>query len=295
VDPNAVIPNDYRAWSLETKDGRSLTGIMKQQDEKSVTLLTQNETAVIPRAEIESLRESQLSMMPEGLLQTFNDQEVRDLIFYLRSPAQAPMPVVAKSDTAMFDPKDLSAWDGDKSLWSVENGEIVGRTATGLKHNEFLKSKASLDDFRLVVEMKLTPNKENSGIQFHSERFGEYEMKGPQADAGQGWWGKLYEENGRALLWNKPGDGFIKTNDWNTYEVVAVGSRVLTAINGHRCVDLDDAKISQHGILGLQMHAGGPLEVRFKDLRLEANPKAELITVGRGGERAEGRRASGSQ
>ena len=92
VDPNAVIPNDYRAWSLETKDGRSLTGLMNQQDEKSVTLVTANETAVIPRAEIESLRESQLSMMPEGLLQTFNDQEVRDLIFYLRSPAQAPMP-----------------------------------------------------------------------------------------------------------------------------------------------------------------------------------------------------------
>jgi putative membrane-bound dehydrogenase-like protein len=101
VDPNAVIPNDYRAWSLETKDGRSLTGILKQQDEKSVTLLTQNETAVIPRSEIESLRESQLSMMPEGLLQTFNDQEVRDLIFYLRSPAQAPMPESPKGGAAL--------------------------------------------------------------------------------------------------------------------------------------------------------------------------------------------------
>jgi putative membrane-bound dehydrogenase-like protein len=279
VDPNAVIPNDYRAWSLETKDGRSITGIMKQQDEKSVTLLTQNETAVIPRSEIESLRESQLSMMPEGLLQTFNDQEVRDLIYYLRGPAQAPMPVATQTGPVLFNGKDLSAWDGDTSLWSVENGEIVGKTATGLKHNEFLKSKASLDDFRLVVKIKLTPNKENSGIQFHSERFGQYEMKGPQADAGAGWWGKLYEENGRALLWNKPGDGFIKTNDWNTYEVLAVGSRVQTAINGHRCVDVDDAKISQHGILGLQMHAGGPLEVRFKEIQLEANPKAELITV----------------
>jgi hypothetical protein len=163
----------------------------------------------------------------------------------------------------------------------VENSEIVGHTAAGLKHNEFLKSKASLDDFRLVVKIKLTPNKENSGIQFHSERFGEYEMKGPQADAGAGWWGMLYEENGRALLWKKPGDGLIKTNDWNTYEVLAVGSRVQTAINGHRCVDVDDAKISQHGILGLQMHAGGPLEVRFKDIQLEANPKPELITVDR--------------
>src|SRR5207253_8650323 len=91
VDPNAVIPNDYRAWNLETTDARSISGILKQQDDKSVTLITANETLVIPRGEIRSLKESQLSMMPEGLLQTLADQEVRDLIFYLRSPAQAPL------------------------------------------------------------------------------------------------------------------------------------------------------------------------------------------------------------
>jgi len=50
-------------------------------------------------------------------------------------------------------------------------------------------------------------------------------MKGPQADAGAGWWGKLYEENGRALLWDKPGEAFVKPDEWNTYEIVAVGAR----------------------------------------------------------------------
>jgi putative heme-binding domain-containing protein len=279
VDPNAVIPNDYRAWSLETKDGRSLTGLLKEQDERAVTLVTANETVVIPRKEIESLQESQLSMMPEGLLQTFKDQEVRDLIYYVRGPAQAPMPPEVQVSLPFFNGKDLSEWDGNPALWSVENGEIVGRTATGLKHNEFLESKASLADFRLVVKIKLSPNKENSGIQFRSERFGEYEMKGPQADAGAGWWGKLYEENGRALLWQNTGDSLVHTDDWNTYEVLAVGGRIRTAINGHLCVDLDDPKISRQGILGLQMHAGGPLEVRFKDLQVETNPKFELITV----------------
>ena len=167
------------------------------------------------------------------------------------------------------------------SLWNVENGEIVGRTSTGLKHNEFLKSKASFEDFRLVVKIKLTPNKENSGIQFHSEPFGEFEMKGLQADVGAGWWGKLYEENGRALLWDKPGDGCVKVDDWNTYEIVAVGSKVRTAINGIRCVDVDDPKIARRGIFGLQMHAGGPMEVRFKDFQLELNPKFELLTADR--------------
>jgi putative membrane-bound dehydrogenase-like protein len=279
VDPNAVIPNDYRAWNLETTDDRTISGILKQQDEKSVTLVTANETLVIPRGEIRSLKESQLSMMPEGLLQTFNDQEVRDLLYYLRSPAQAPLPTTTVTADSLFNGKDLSNWEGDTSLWSVENGEIIGRTSTGLKHNEFLKSKASFEDFRLVVKIKLTPNKENSGIQFRSEPEGQYEMKGLQADAGAGWWGKLYEENGRALLWDKPGDACVKTDDWNTYEIVAVGSKVRTAINGIPCVDIDDPKISRRGIFGLQMHAGGSMEVRFKDFHLELNPKFELLTA----------------
>jgi hypothetical protein len=233
----------------------------------------------VPRAEVKSLKESQLSMMPEGLLMPLNDQEVRDLLYYLRSAAQAPLPATAETASLFFNGKDLSAWEGDMSLWSVENGEIVGRTATGLKHNEFLKSRLTLDDFRLVLKIKLTPNSENSGVQFRSEPFGEYEMKGCQADAGAGWWGKLYEENGRALIWKDPGDQFVKTNDWNTYEIVAVGGKVQTALNGHRCVDLDDPKIARRGIVGLQMHAGGPMEVRFKDIQLELNPKTELKTV----------------
>lgn len=279
VDPNAVIPNDYKAWNLETTDDRSISGILRQQDEKSVTLVTANETVVVPRNEVKSLKESQLSMMPEGLLQPLNDQEVRDLLYYLRAAGQAPLPANTENASMFFDGKDLSAWDGDMSLWSVENGEIVGRTATGLKHNEFLKSKMTLEDFRLVLKIKLTPNSENSGVQFRSERFGEYEMKGCQADVGAGWWGKLYEENGRALIWKEPGDQFVKTNDWNTYEIVAVGGKVRTALNGHRCVELDDPQIARRGMVGLQMHAGGPMEVRFKDIQLEVNPKIELKTV----------------
>ena len=126
--------------------------------------------------------------------------------------------------------------------------------------------------------MKLTPNNANSGVQFRSEPFEAYEMKGCQADAGAGWWGKLYEENGRALLWNKPGDQFVKTNDWNSYEIVAVGSKIRTAINGNLCTDLDDPQVARRGIVGLQVHSGGPTEVRFKDFQLELNPKSELAT-----------------
>ncbi|MGI8967025.1 MAG: PVC-type heme-binding CxxCH protein, partial [Limisphaerales bacterium] len=81
VDPNAVIPNDYRASTLETKDDRVLTGIIKKQDEKSVTILTPNETVTIPRNEIASLKQNELSMMPEGLMDALGEQEVRDLIY----------------------------------------------------------------------------------------------------------------------------------------------------------------------------------------------------------------------
>jgi putative membrane-bound dehydrogenase-like protein len=275
VDPNAVIPNDYKAWSVETTDDRSLTGLLKQQDAKSVTLVTANETLIIPRNEIKTLKEGALSMMPEGLLQTLNDQEVRDLIYYLRGPAQAPLLATPETAATFFNGKDLSGWEGAPGLWTVESGEIVGRTASGLKHNEFLKSQLVAEDFRLTLKIKLTPNKENSGVQFRSERFGDYEMRGLQADAGAGWWGKLYEENGRALLWDKSGEPWVKPDDWNAYEIVASGNRVRTYLNGQLCVDIQDPKISRRGIFGLQMHAGGPLEVRFKDIRLELNPKLD--------------------
>ena len=92
VDPNAVIPNDYRTWNLETKDDRVITGIVIHQDDNAVTIVTANESLVIPRNEIGSLRQGELSMMPEGLLQVLSDDDVCDLIAYLRQPAQVAMP-----------------------------------------------------------------------------------------------------------------------------------------------------------------------------------------------------------
>ncbi|MBP9903164.1 MAG: DUF1080 domain-containing protein, partial [Verrucomicrobia bacterium] len=235
VDPNAVIPNEYRASTLELKDGRSLTGIIKQQDDKALTVAMANETLTLARGDVESITQSELSMMPEGLLDPLKEQELRDLIYYVGRPGQAALPAGAVDPAAFFNGKDLTGWDGDRGLWHVENGEIVGKTAAGLKHNEFLKSQFVLGDFRLICQVKLTPNTANSGIQFRSEPFEGYEMKGCQADIGAGWWGKLYEENGRAILSQRPGDAFVKTNDWNTYEILAVGSKIRTALNGNLC------------------------------------------------------------
>ena len=85
IDPNAVIPNVYRASTLETKDDRVITGIVTKEDAASVTIITATETNVIQKSDVQSLQQSQLSMMPEGLIQTMTDAEVRDLVAHLKS------------------------------------------------------------------------------------------------------------------------------------------------------------------------------------------------------------------
>ena len=187
----------------------------------------------------------------------------------------------ADGKIGIFNGKDLTGWYGDESLFKVDNGEIVGKTETGIKENQFLKSRFEVGDFRLVLQIKLVPNIANSGVQIRSLTLkNSPEMLGYQADIGEGWWGKLYHESGRALLWDKglPEDKLHK-DDWNTYEVVAVGHKIMTAVNGVKCVDLDDEKGELEGLIAVQVHAGGPTEVRFKDFELEIDPKPELKTV----------------
>jgi len=101
VDPNAVIPNEYRATEVETKDGRSLTGVVKSQTDKTVALQTANELITIPRDEIASQRQSELSMMPEGLLTPLADQEVRDLLYYLSRQGQVPLPLPLNANESL--------------------------------------------------------------------------------------------------------------------------------------------------------------------------------------------------
>ena len=77
------------------------------------------------------------------------------------------------------------------------------------------------------------------------------------------------EEEGRALLWDKSGESHVKNGDWNQYEVRAQGSKIQTWINGQLCVDLDDPNGAKRGIIALQLHSGGPTEVRFRNLELK--------------------------
>ncbi len=272
LDPSAVIPKEYAATIVELKAGRVVTGILKGETPAAYTVVTATETLTISRDDVDSLKPTPTSMMPDDQLKDFKQHEIRALFAYLQHPTQTPILATVDSVKDFFNGKDLSGWDGDPKLWRVENGTLVG-TSPGIKRNEFLKSHLLVDDFKLTVMVKLTPNKENSGIQFRSDALANGEMKGPQADVGAGWWGKLYEESGRGLIWSKSGEPFVKIDEWNKYEVLAVGTKIRTWINGQLCVDLDDPSGQRRGIFGLQIHSGGPMEVRFKDLRLELNPK----------------------
>ncbi|MDB6054769.1 MAG: putative rane-bound dehydrogenase, partial [Verrucomicrobiales bacterium] len=92
VDPNAVIPNEYRSSTIDMKDDRVITGIVKQQDDKTLTVVTPNEVMTLPRSEIKTVQQSELSMMPEGLIDVLSEREIRDLIYYLSRPGQVNMP-----------------------------------------------------------------------------------------------------------------------------------------------------------------------------------------------------------
>ncbi|MBI1913398.1 MAG: DUF1080 domain-containing protein [Planctomycetes bacterium] len=274
VDPSAVMAKEYAASVIETKKGRVLTGIVREQNKNAVTVVTATETVVLPRSEIDSIKPSDQSMMPDDLLKPLSQGEVRALVAYLVSPRQVPVLATPDTVATFFNGKDLTGWVGDPKLWKVEDGEIVGKSP-GLKRNEFLIGQMVTGDFRLTLKVKLTPNEGNSGVQFRSEALPGGEVKGYQADIGAGWWGKLYEENGRGLLWDQSGEAHVKPNEWNHYEVVAVGSKIRTYLNGKLCVDVDDPPGAKRGLFALQLHSGGPMEVRFKDLVLELNPKLD--------------------
>ncbi len=277
IDPNSVIPNEYQTSVIETDDDRVLTGIIIDQNASAITIRTANEEVTIPSQEVIDIQTSSLSMMPEGLLTALSDQEVRDLLYYLRQPAQAPLKASEENLNLFFNGVDLTGWDGNQDLWTVQDGVITGHSETGLKHNEFLTSQMILEDFRVTFDVRLTPNSENSGIQFRSRPQANGEVKGYQADAGQGWWGKLYEELGRGLLWDKPGDQHIKKGDWNHYEILAVGHHIKTAINGKPCVNLEDPDGDLQGMIALQLHSGGPMTVQFKNFQIELSPRTEQL------------------
>ncbi len=92
LDPSAVVGRDYQVLKVVTVDGRTINGIVRQENDNAVILQTPNDLVTVPLSEIEERVRSTVSMMPEGLLSRMTDDEVRQLVAYLASPGQVPLP-----------------------------------------------------------------------------------------------------------------------------------------------------------------------------------------------------------
>ena len=86
LDPSAVVPREYQVIVFELKNGRVLNGIVAAETERAVTVQTQNERVVVAKGDIETRTQTNVSMMPEGLLDALSPQEVRNLVKYLMGP-----------------------------------------------------------------------------------------------------------------------------------------------------------------------------------------------------------------
>jgi putative membrane-bound dehydrogenase-like protein len=92
VDPSAAVTADFRMVVVAMNDGRTLNGLVRAQTDRTLTLQTQTEALVLDRREIEAMRSSPLSLMPDGLLSPLSEAETRDLLAYLMHRTQVPLP-----------------------------------------------------------------------------------------------------------------------------------------------------------------------------------------------------------
>jgi hypothetical protein len=198
----------------------------------------------------------------------------------------------AASDSwqTLFDGKTLNGWmiRSGQATYTVENGVIVGRTATE-GANTFLCTKRDYCDFELLLEVKCDAGL-NSGIQVRSHA---YKKDTPQASSpkrirpagtvygyqveisANGNSGRIWDE-ARHTKWHdpEPSDQAKKAYEpgqWNTYRIVAQGDRIRTWINGTPIADIRDSEDAT-GLIGLQVHRikpeVGPYQVRWRNIRI---------------------------
>jgi 3-keto-disaccharide hydrolase len=215
--------------------------------------------------------------------------------------APAVPPREGKSETIqLFDGKTLDGWEGDKNLWSVENGEIVGKSPGSLAASTYLLTKKPFTDFRLLVTGKLVLSEVHSGVCFWGKPAPEKGDEFPKAPekaipftygghlvmfpSGWGMWDLYRREGGLGVdagPGKKAGEG--KQHDWNQLEILAQGNRIRVAANGMAIIDWRDPKpdLIHEAPIGLQLHSNKDAEeVRFKDITVTTfPPEDKLLTV----------------
>ncbi|MCH7563727.1 MAG: DUF1080 domain-containing protein [Gemmatimonadetes bacterium] len=181
-------------------------------------------------------------------------------------------PLVAQSGpVALFNGTDLTGWRvHGTELWYVENGELVCESGPDAAYG-YLVTDRTYRDFDLTLEF-LQEADGNSGVFFRSSIEG-VRISGWQAEVAPPGLhtGGIYESYGRGwLIQPDPAkDGVLRMGEWNTMRLRVVGAEVTTWLNGVEMVSLSDELIGQaEGSIALQIHDGGGIRVRWKNLYL---------------------------
>ena len=181
----------------------------------------------------------------------------------------------AASFVPLFNGKNLDGWEVDTpGLWQVKDGVLIGKHS-GLKWNDFLRTKKHYGDFVLRVKFRLVNGEGNSGVQFRSKPVaGSHEVSGYQADVGQKYWGSLYDESRRKRVLVQASDASLAGLDragWNEYVVTARGNHITLDLNGKRTVDYTETEpgIDVTGFIAVQVHSGPGIEVQFREIAIQ--------------------------
>jgi hypothetical protein len=190
---------------------------------------------------------------------------------------------------ALFNGRDLSGWiNNGQEKWVVEDGSILGESTVG--HYGYLTTEKTYGNFELRLKFKPETNG-NSGVFTRSRITGNSPKTGPDIQGEQVEvdptrnTGSIYESGGRGwIAMGTPAcEHAIKPRDWNDLEITEIGRHYVTRLNGVPCVDFTDAGApsggtKKHalnvtdGVIGLQLHTGGGVKIRFKDIYLHPLP-----------------------
>ncbi len=179
---------------------------------------------------------------------------------------------IAQKAKSIFNGKDLKGWTiHGTEKWYVEKGEMICESGPD-KDYGYLSTDKKYKNFDLTLKFKQDAEG-NSGIFFRSSIEGvkiagwQAEVAPPGSNTGG-----IYESYGRGWL-IKPDeakDKALKYGEWNTYRLRVVGDEVTTWVNGVEMIHLKDEKIGQgDGFIALQIHDGGGIKVRWKDIKVK--------------------------
>lgn len=174
--------------------------------------------------------------------------------------------------TSLFNGKDLSGWTAHGTeKWYVENGELISESGPDKEYG-YLSTDKHYKDFILEAEFRQEADG-NSGIFFRSTIDGvkisgwQVEVAPPGKHTGG-----IYESYGRGWLIQPSAQKgkALKEEEWNKIKIKVKGDKVATWLNGQKMISLKDEKIGAgEGFIALQIHDGGGIKVRWRNLMIK--------------------------